>query len=59
MIMMLSHTISYYLCLLGSPSDYQGGRTAAEIVTWVNKKSGPPAVAVKYVLLHYLLLIST
>jgi len=30
----------------GTPSDYQGGRTAAEIVTWVNKKSGPPAVVV-------------
>jgi hypothetical protein len=42
---------------LGTPSDYQGGRTAVEIVAWVNKKSGPPAVAVKYVLLHYLLLI--
>ena len=35
---------------LGTPSDYQGGRTAVEIVTWVNKKSGPPAVVVKYVL---------
>jgi len=37
-------TIKYFK--RGNPSDYQGGRTAAEIVTWVNKKSGPPAVAV-------------
>lgn len=28
----------------GKPSDYNGGRTSNEIVNWVNKKSGPPAV---------------
>jgi protein disulfide-isomerase A1 len=25
----------------GKPSDYNGGRTEAEIVSWINKKSGP------------------
>jgi len=28
------------------PVDYKGGRKADEIVSWVTKKSGPPAVAV-------------
>eukprot|EP00045_Choanoeca_perplexa_P012720 m.140746 g.140746 ORF g.140746 m.140746 type:complete len:521 (-) comp16114_c1_seq1:66-1628(-) len=27
----------------GQESEYQGGRTASEIVSWINKKSGPPA----------------
>lgn len=30
----------------GKAIDYNGGRSAAEIVAWVAKKSGPPAVAV-------------
>ena len=30
----------------GEESEYQGGRTAAEIVAWINKKSGPPALDV-------------
>ena len=37
-------TIKYFKN--GSPSDYDGGRTEKEIVNWVNKKSGPPAVTV-------------
>jgi protein disulfide-isomerase A1 len=30
----------------GEASDYAGGRTAGDIVTWISKKSGPPAVAI-------------
>lgn len=31
----------------GSPIDYNGGRQAEEIVNWLVKKSGPPAVELK------------
>jgi len=29
-----------------APTDYKGGRKEAEIVSWLKKKSGPPAVAI-------------
>lgn len=28
----------------GSPIDYEGGRTSADIVAWILKKSGPPSI---------------
>jgi len=33
----------------GSPIDYNGGRVSDEIVNWVNKKTGPPAVELETV----------
>jgi len=30
----------------GVPIDYSGGRTGEEIITWLNKKTGPPATVV-------------
>merc|ERR1711970_1257521 len=33
----------------GKPMDYNGGRTADTIITWVEKKTGPPAVTLEAV----------
>lgn len=30
----------------GKPSDYKGGRTSEEIVSWLHKRTGPAAVSV-------------
>lgn len=27
----------------GQPTDYNGGRTKKDIVTWINKRMGPPS----------------
>jgi len=31
----------------GKPQDYTGGRTSDEIVNWIKKKSGPPAITLE------------
>jgi len=31
----------------GKPQDYSGGRTSDEIVNWIKKKSGPPAITLE------------
>jgi protein disulfide-isomerase A1 len=37
-------TLKFFLN--GSPIDYNGGRTQADIVNWIKKKTGPPSTAV-------------
>ena len=32
----------------GEPTEYKGGRTTSEIVTWINKRSGPPTRKVSH-----------
>ena len=40
-------TIKFFIS--GEPVEYGGGRTGDEIVSWLNKKSGPPATSLKSV----------
>ena len=38
--------IKIYLDRNGSPMDYSGGRTSDTIISWLEKKTGPPAKAI-------------